>query len=504
MLEFFRRHRGTFLICLTFVIIVSFSFWGSSWRSNGPQIASSADPAFSMYGKEYDVGEMRRLGSYGQVAAMLQMYDLYMGLMQVSGSGNDGRDQIYNLVVLKHEMKRLGIHISDAEAKAELEKTASLQDNGKFSPERAYQVEQNLAVYGMKGSDMLEVARLSLGLRKLQDLLGKNYTPSPIETEKTYASRHQTLKIQTLNFPLQDYKNTVQLKDEDIQKYYDENKANFKTPEKRAISYVLFPTATDLDKKPLEERQKAQRDQVAAVELFNNAVSTPGAKFDLVAASQKQKIETAPLFTRDNPPEALKAEAELIEAIFSQNPSLRPYSDPIRSSKGFYLFHITSVEEPKQQDLATSKDKIKETLTLQKAQDSMSKAVNEARTLLADGLKAGKKMEDLSKDKNLKWEPVKELTIAEPPAEMANAFEIAREAEKTPAGEVTKAITTASGASLIYVASKELRKQDNSAALKKTIQERAEQQERTRLFSSWFSSQRELAKLQVLVKTQEK
>ncbi|HRJ11201.1 MAG TPA: hypothetical protein PLP58_21650, partial [Prosthecobacter sp.] len=61
MLEFFRRHRGAFLITVTVIIIISFSVWGG-WKSGRDSImAQPTDPAFEVYGRTYTVAEAQRL-----------------------------------------------------------------------------------------------------------------------------------------------------------------------------------------------------------------------------------------------------------------------------------------------------------------------------------------------------------------------------------------------------------------------------------------------------------
>lgn len=500
MLEFFRRHRGAFMLSLTVIVIISFASWGGTRTGNGPQMASSSDDAFTMYGEDYTVAELQRLERTGQIIMMLQMYDLYFGLMSAARSPEaGGRDFVFNLLVLQREMKELGIHPSNAEAKAELEKIPALQENGQFSQQRAYNLQQNLSSQGMGGQDMLDVAKLSIGLNRIKDLLGKNYIASSVEVEKAYASRHQTLKVQTIDFALEDFKKTAVVKDDELLKYYDENKDNYKTAEKRAVSYVLFANPADLDKKTPEERTKVNQEQVARVEAFSNAAADKNAKFDAVVAGQKAKAEKVALFEKETPPEALKGEKEVVEAIFTI-PSSRIISDPVKGSKGWYVFSVTKVEEPKQQDLAAVKDKVKEVLVGQKAQEALSKAVNEARTALQEGLKAGKKIEDIAKEKKLTLAAVKELTIDEPAKDLPNAVEIAREAEKVAAGDVSKAVNTDKGAVLTYVAAKELRKRDDSASLRKNTEDTRASQERDRLFQSWFSTKHAEAGLKVHLK----
>jgi len=134
--------------------------------------------------------------------------------------------------------------------------------------------------------------------REIDFVIGKNYIPSPLETEKAYASRHQTLKIQTLDFKLEDFKKTAQVKDDEIQKYYDEKKDTYKTTEKRAVSYVLFENPKDEpapkadpkdaakkdaaaeEKKTAEARQAKLKAQVDRVNKFNEASIAANAKFE--------------------------------------------------------------------------------------------------------------------------------------------------------------------------------------------------------------------------------
>ncbi|SKB06400.1 SurA N-terminal domain-containing protein [Prosthecobacter debontii] len=499
MLEFFRRHRGAFLITVTVIIIISFSVWGGWKRSDHTQVGQPTDTAFTIYGRNYTIAEAQRLERRMNIIYMLQMFDLMSGLSRAGGDDSRGGNFILNQIVLQHEMESMGIHPSDAEAKNALMKLPAMQENGSFSEQRAYTVEQTLGSYGFSSADMLEVVKLSIGYNKLKDLVGGNYTAGPLEAEKAYASEYQTLKVNTIEFKLEDFKKTAEVKDEDIQKYYDENKDNYKTAGKRAISYVHFEDPKDLDKKPLEERQKLQQAVVERVNKFNDASIAPGAKFDEIAKTLKETVLKADLFTKDAAPEALKSERELVDAIFANNPEARPISDPVKGSNGYYIFAVTKVEEPKQQELAEVKDKVKETLVAQKAQEALAKAVNDARTALADGLKAGKKIADLAKEKKLTLSPVTEITVAEPAQDVANGYLIARQAQDVAAGELSKVIDTDSGSLLVYVTAKELRKRDDSANLRDNLGNSRADQERTRLFDAWFNRRREESKAKMLI-----
>lgn len=502
MLEFFRRHRGTFMIVLTVVIIISFSTWGGWRQDNGPRMATSSDDAFTLYGDTYTVAEMQRLQRTGQVISMLQMFDLYFGLMSASRSGGmgSGEDFLVNLLILRRQMDELGIMPSNDEAKAVLEKLPSMQENGQFSQQRAYSLQQSLGMYGMGGQDMLDVAKLSIGLERIRALVGENYIASAIEAEKDYASQHQTLKVQTLNLSSEDFKKAIKISDADVEKYFKENQENYKSAEKRALSWVLVPTATDLDKKPEAERTKLNKEQVSRVEKLLEAAAAPGAKFAAVATALKEKPEQAAAFARDAAPEPFKSESSLLEAAFAHHGGEGSLGDPVKTSKGWYVFRLDKIEAAKPQTLAEVKDKVRETLLSQKADEAMAKAINEARQSLADGLKAGKKAADIAKEKKLNLSPEREITVNEPPTDLPNAREIANEAKKVAVGQVSKVINIDKGAMIAVVTARELRKRDNSAALRQNSADVRARQERERLFQVWFNARRAEAGLQMHLK----
>jgi hypothetical protein len=60
------------------------------------------------------------------------------------------------------------------------------------------------------------------------------------------------------------------------------------------------------------------------------------------------------VFANDAAPEAIKDEADLLKQIFAINKEHRPISDPVKGTKGYYIFTVTKIEESKQQTLACS------------------------------------------------------------------------------------------------------------------------------------------------------
>lgn len=499
MLEFFRHHRGAFLITLTIIIIVSFSVWGG-WRQTRDYQphAQVTDRALTVFGRDYNIGEVQRAERSLQFAQyFMQAYELPGMLMMISGGGfGGGPDTITNLFIARHLMEEMGIHASDEEARAALEQLPALQTNGKFDIARARQLEENAGSMGFEREDLLGIMKDTIGLRKLQDLVTKSYVASPLAAEKQYASNHHTFKGSRIVFETEAFKKTATVSDDEIKKYYEENKENYKTPEKRAVSYIAFENPKDLDKKPLEEREKEKNLVVERVNAFNKLTGQDHKSFADAAKATKEKVESVPAFSQGSPPEALKGEEKLLEMIFARGKDSKTPPEIIEGTNGWFVFDLTKVEEPKQQELAEVKDKIKDILLDQKAAEARTKAVNDARTALNEGLKAGKKIEELAKAKNLTLVALPDIEISNPPQDVPNAFLIAQEAAKTAVGTVSRAVDYDKGTLLVYVSARELRKRPDSATARQGQVESLSRQEGQRLFNAWFKKKHDEAHVQ--------
>lgn len=504
MLAFFRHHRGAFLIILTVVIIISFTFMGGYSQSGG-NTGAPTDRAFSIYGRDYTIAEMQRSQRLFELSRMLGMYqfglELVMASYQHQTRDSSPVDFTFNLLVLKQKMKELGIEPSDAEALEGLQKLQAFQKEGKFDPAQAAIVEENLGAYGFRSGDLLELVKYDIGFRKLKELITKNYTPSKLAADKRYASMYQTIKASTIAFSLEQFKKDAKVEDAEIKKTYEEKKEEYMTPEKRAIRYVLFEKPADLEKIENEaERNKKTADFTETVRVFYAGTDKPGVKLEALAAESKLKVETTELFSEEAPPEALKEIDALVSASFDLDPDEQPISDPIQTDKGYYFAELIKTEEPKQQELAEVQDKIRESLIEQKAKEAMATSVNDTREALATALKEGKKLEDIAKEKNLTLSPLPEFSPNMPPADLANAYDIAREAEGAAAGAVTKPIPTENGVLLVVVNDKELRKREEGDTTREGVETSLTTNEREQIFRAWFARQKEDANLKFELK----
>ncbi|OAI57071.1 hypothetical protein AYO49_02970 [Verrucomicrobiaceae bacterium SCGC AG-212-N21] len=309
---------------------------------------------------------------------------------------------------------------------------------------------------------------------------------------EAYTATYQTIKAASIPFVLEDFKKVAKVTDEEMQKYFDENKEGYKSPVKRAISYVVVekPSTEGKDAAGTVTIEKEYNDKL---QKLADAYILPKADFEAEAKKAGLEVKTLPAFAEDAPPDVFKEERDLVGAIFFNNPVTHPISDPVAVKKGYVIFKVTKTETPVQQELKDVKDKVREVLAEQKAMEAMQKAANDAKKKLEEAIKGGKKFDVAAKEANLTPTTLPEFSPLNTPPDMPNGREIAREAAVTAPGAFTKPIETPTGVSLVHVLSKELRKSEDSATSKKNMTTNVDERMQANLFRAWFDRRYEAA-----------
>lgn len=210
----------------------------------------------------------------------------------------------------------LGVKVSDKEVKKQFETIKSQQ-----FPKPA-EFEKFLATSGQTVSDLLLRVKLNLLSSKIQQHVVKSKgTPSTAQ----------------------------------IEKYYNQNKSRFGSPEKRNLEIILTKTeaAAKSAKKEVESGKS-----FASVAKSVSIDPTSKAKGGLLSGVTKGQEEKA-----------------LDEAAFSATKGV--LSGPVKTPFGYYVFEVLSTTAGSQQTLAQAKSSIKQQLTATQQQTALSKFVKE-------------------------------------------------------------------------------------------------------------------------------
>jgi foldase protein PrsA len=216
------------------------------------------------------------------------------------------------------EAGSLGVKVSDAEAHKQFAKIKSSQ----FP--RPAEYEKFLATTGQTTSDLLLRVKLNLLSSKIQEKVAKR--------------KHAVSKAE-------------------IEKYYNENKQRFGTPEKRNVELILAKTEAEAKKAKQEVESGTSFASVAKKVSIDPTSKVNGGLLTEVVKGQQEKA--------------------LDEALFSAKPNV--LSGPLKTAFGYYIYRIKSATPGNQQSLSQAEAAIKSQLTATQSQTALSSFVKEFR-----------------------------------------------------------------------------------------------------------------------------
>jgi foldase protein PrsA len=217
------------------------------------------------------------------------------------------------------EAKSLGVKVSDKEVEKQFLKIKHQQ----FP--KAAEFEKFLATSGQSVSDLLLRVKLNMLSQKIQQKVAK---------AKPTVSEAQA------------------------QKYYNENKARYGTPEHRTVEIILTKT---------EAQAGAAKKEIEAGKSFASVAKrvsidpTSKAKGGLISESIKGAQEKS-----------------LDNALFSAK--VNQLGGPLKTQFGYYVYEVLSTKPGTQQPFSTVKSSIKQTLATQQQQGALSKFIKNFKT----------------------------------------------------------------------------------------------------------------------------
>jgi peptidyl-prolyl cis-trans isomerase D len=235
MFDFIRNHKRWMQFVLLLLIVPSFMFFGvegySSFMSSEPDIAE-------VDGKPITLGEFNNARR-----DQLEQYRQMLG-SQFDPAAIDTpvfrQDLLNTLIdqrVLGAAAARGRYSVSDDALRNTIAAIPAVQVNGQFSPERYRQV---LASQGLTPNDFELGLRRDLVLRQVLGPIGVTASAPLDVTTKLLNIVSQTRTIAIREFKAEQFANTINITDEQIKSWYDQNAQTLKVPEYLTIDYVVL------------------------------------------------------------------------------------------------------------------------------------------------------------------------------------------------------------------------------------------------------------------------
>ncbi len=249
MLQFMRKHAQSWLIkvLLGLIIVVFILYFGSSrWREPAEALVTIGDRniTFSDYRKEYQ----NLLDMYRQRLGQNLTEDVIKSL----NLKQQALDNLINQTVLLTKAEEMGIQVSDEEVQAIIVLQPAFQRDGVFDPKR---YEQLLRYQKMSPEEFEALQKKAIMAAKVQDIFRQGVKVSEKEMSDLYTLPVGAGQRGALQASRQGLPGKVSASKEDLEKYYNDHKDDFRIPARVQVKILTFAAEDYLKKADVSEAE---------------------------------------------------------------------------------------------------------------------------------------------------------------------------------------------------------------------------------------------------------
>ena len=502
MITVMRKHHKGLMIIITVLVCVSFS-----WYWNKTDIGQLGNGTVGkIYDRNVSEVEFQRNARLLRLGSQLGMRELITELTTGAQTENEAFENFsWNLMVLRHEAEQLGVEPSTAEIANAVRAIPAF--NGEHGFEMSHYtdfVDRALAPMGFSEAQIEELAADQIMLERVKKILSAGVSVPEREMRSSFEQAYAKMEVSAVRFRSEDFANDAQVDDEAIAKYYDLQKAQLKSDEKRKVKFVQFGL-TDEEKK-LTGKQRIDVLQKLADKAndFTEALQAAGANFDAAVAKFQLTPKETGEFSQGSPDPLLAGAPQLVQAAFALTKEA-PDSEAIQTKDGFDIVHLLNIEPARPLTLEEARPKIVETLKKQKVQQLMAVKAAEVAGKLRDELKSGKSVADAATQAGVQAEKIPPFALVDtqpgatpaptpkPKDETPDMQYIKQAASKLSPGEVSEYMNTPAGGLILVLEKRETLDPARFEKARSTIESQALENRERIVFYEWLRERRHAA-----------
>ena len=236
-----------FWLLFSFLVIVSFVWWGAATPSSDEQAAAVA-PGF-LDGKAVDPG----LFNQAKFSAYLTfLLGAGQQIPYTSEVDKELSPVAWRRLVSLRTAEDLGLVATDSEVVVGLTQQPSFQENGIFNPD-AYEAfvtrDLSLLIQQRMTKELFEHhVREEMSLGKLRQMAVETTLVSPFEIERIYRQISNVHEAEYTILGPSLVEEDIDLSDEDVAEFFEANKQRFEIPDAVVVDYVRIPISDFVDK----------------------------------------------------------------------------------------------------------------------------------------------------------------------------------------------------------------------------------------------------------------
>ncbi|MEI6072968.1 MAG: SurA N-terminal domain-containing protein [Verrucomicrobiae bacterium] len=495
MIAILRKNQRGLMLVVAVLTIVAFIFLYNT--SQLDELASTRNP--TIYGQRMSPGTIDRQVKNYQLTLALGQFDLMQKL------GGNGADQsaaltefVWNLLVLQHQARVLGVHPTDEEVAARIKAVPVFQTQGQFDPVKyAAFLREQLVPRGFTERQLEEVMRDSLRVEKISAVVESPAAAGELELRDA-ARVLQPVTGSFVRFDAAAAAAGIRLAPSEVATVFERSQASLNTKESRVVRYVAFqlPAETKLEgRAKVEELQKLTDRAIK----FSDSLST--SSLAGAAAAAGLNVVTSPAFDREGnfggTPAAGEADRTLVAGMAPPSFLLNAVgkaTDVIQSGEALYVAELVEINPARPLTLAEATPLIEARLRQTKADEAIRVGAAEKIRTLREAVASGKPFDDAAKSAGLTPEPLANLS----PMSESLTPEQRRVVSTTLSlkdGEISAFEPAPWGGVCVYLQSRGPLAEAEFAAKRSEIRAGLLENKRSLLFAEWLRSCREEAKI---------
>jgi peptidyl-prolyl cis-trans isomerase D len=235
MLQILRRKaQSTFIQIIVVIIALVFIFWGVGTNMSGDRQAAlninGEEITFQEFQDAYDRAYQNLSNQFGG--------NVPKGFAESFGIKQQVINQLVQTTLLRQGAQEMGIHISGQEIGDFIKDMVQFQENGVFNMDKytsvlaANRLAPTKFEHSMKFDRLAEVAAREIG----------NFSAvvTPTELQELYARMNEEINLNYVTFSPEDFQAEVVADDEQLAKWFDTVKDNYKTEPQLKLIYLPF------------------------------------------------------------------------------------------------------------------------------------------------------------------------------------------------------------------------------------------------------------------------
>lgn len=224
------REKITGVVAWVFlaVIAVVFIFWGVDFGSSGPTYAAKVN------GEQISAFEVRRVWQQQQ-SRLMQFLGAELPEDMVKAQQSAIIEQFVRETLLEQRAAQSGLRVSDAALVARLQQIPEFQVDGKFVKDRYFAL---LRANGMTEAQFERRVQSEMLITQLQTGVIDTAFVTAHELDRRYALEQQERALDYALIPAAAFADKVEITDEQIAKWYEDNRSEYLLPEKVDLQYL--------------------------------------------------------------------------------------------------------------------------------------------------------------------------------------------------------------------------------------------------------------------------